>query len=450
MMVFRKEFNKVICSISYLIFIGVLVIALSSQGVINYREDKLEQPQTGQNYGVKSEEIPELIMPAALESLYQEFSMNSYVTYPIGFYKKVRLNDSKQEEVAQILSDLTGIDRDSILHAANESVEEGQEGAFIIGDFADMTDNGDGSFSVSRQEEEPEENPEEWDLLPKTDLTYEEFQNAMARVDTILGGGSQYAADSLRHFAKVPVTYEEAVREYGLVKEYDRFTGGYARLFCDYAGAMVCSVFPVFLAVVLSMKDKRARMAELVYTSARSSGSIVIVRYLAILCAVMLPVIILSYISNVSVWKLYPGMELDYLAPLKYDLLWLLPSVMIASAVGMCLTELTDIPIAIAVQGFWWFLDVNAGYKTVESAYSLLRLAPRHNAGTLSRFRTQDYMDHVPDLIANRLLMAGLAVLLIIITILIYERKRRGKQYGSHSIKDFITGFSHRSHESAA
>ena len=282
------------------------------------------------------------------------------------------------------------------------------------------------------------------------DLTYEEFQNAMARVDTILGGGSQYAADSLISFAEVPVTYEEAVREYELVKEYDRFTGGYARLFCDYAGVMVCSVFPVFLAVVLSMKDKRARMAELVYTSARSSGSIVIVRYLAILCAVMLPVIILSYISNVSVWKLYPGMELDYLAPLKYDLLWLLPSVMIVSAVGMCLTELTDMPIAIAVQALWWFLDTNAGYKTVESAYSLLRLVPRHNADTLSRFCTQDYIDHVPNLIVNRLLMAGIAVLLIIITILIYERKRRGKQYGSHNIKDFITGFSHRRHESAA
>ncbi len=157
MMLFRKEFNKVIGSISYLIFIGVLVIALYSQGVMNFREDKLEQPQTGQYYGVKSEEIPELIMPAAMEALYQEFSMNSYVTYPIGFYKKVRLNDSKQEEIAQILSDLTGIDRDSILYAANESVEEGQEGGFIIGDSADMTNNGDGSFSVSWQEEEPEE-----------------------------------------------------------------------------------------------------------------------------------------------------------------------------------------------------------------------------------------------------------------------------------------------------
>ena len=100
----------------------------------------------------------------------------------------------------------------------------------------------------------------------------------------------------------------------------------------------------------------------------------------------MLPVILLSYLSNSSMWHLYSGMKLDYLAPLKYDLIWLMPSAMMVIAIGMFLTELTNTPIAVAVCGLWWFIDVNLGIKSVFASYSLLRLAPRHNAGTKSYF----------------------------------------------------------------
>lgn len=451
-MLFFKEIKKVVSSVSWLIFVVVLLLALGSQGVMNYKEDELAEPRPGQNYGVKKQEIPELVMPAALESLYQEFYMNSYVTYPIGFYKNVRLNDKKQEEMAQILSDLTGINKEKILNSQFPEAEEGA--AFVIDDSIEMTDDGDGSFTISQVEPEgeagDEKTPEELVMTPRAGLSYDEFREAMARADSILGGGSEYAPDSLTGFGEVPISYEDAVEEYNLVKEFDHITGGYARLFCDYAGAMVCSVFPVFLAVVLCMKDKRAKMTGLVYTRTTSSVRLVFARYFAILCSAMLPVILFSYVSNQSVWGMYPGMQLDYLAPLKYDLLWLLPSVMISSAVGMCLTEWTGTPIAIVVQGFWWFLDINAGYRTVESAYSLLRLSPRHNAGVLSRFRTQDFIGHVHDFMMNRMLMAGIAMLLVLITVMIYEGKRRGKWNGSGKIKAIVTALSNRGNESEA
>jgi hypothetical protein len=150
-------------------------------------------------------------------------------------------------------------------------------------------------------------------------------------------------------------------------------------------------------------------------------------RYLAVTAAVMLPVLILSYGSNSSIWRMYSGMKLDYLAPLKYDLGWILPSAMIVIAVSMCLTELTNTPIAVAVCSLWWFIDINLGIQSVSASYSLLRLAPRHNAGALSYFMTQDFADNLPRLIANRLLFAGLSIVLVLVTIVIYEAKRRGK-----------------------
>ena len=73
----------------------------------------------------------------------------------------------------------------------------------------------------------------------------------------------------------------------------------------------------------------------LFYTKETSAAKLTFIRYLALVIAAMAPAIILSYISNIMVWSSYSGMQLDYLAPLKYDFGWLMPSVMISTAIGM-------------------------------------------------------------------------------------------------------------------
>lgn len=171
-------------------------------------------------------------------------------------------------------------------------------------------------------------------------------------------------------------------------------------------------------------------MSELIYTRKAAGIKIVLMRYLAILAAV-----ILSYISSATVWSMYTGMELNYFAPLAYDFGWIMPSAMIAAAVGMFLTELTSTPVAIAVQGIWWFIDMNMGMRSVSASYSLLRLAPRHNAGIGSYFRTQDFIDNFSNLLANRLLFVCLSVILMIGTAIVFEAKRKGKFNGNEKIK---------------
>ena len=81
------------------------------------------------------------------------------------------------------------------------------------------------------------------------------------------------------------------------------------------------------------MKDRRVKMEALIYTKKTSAAKLTFIRYLALVIAAMLPVILISYISNMMVWSSYPGIQLDYLAPLKYDFGWLLPSVMISTAI---------------------------------------------------------------------------------------------------------------------
>lgn len=390
-MLFWKELKKIMLSAVYLLYAAVTVLDLYSQDVLSFSGDRITEPRPDGYYGTKNEEIPEIIMPAALQELYGEFAENNYRTYPIGFIKHVRLNEEEQGRIAEILAEITG-----------------------------------------------------------TDISYTEFKALMQEADDILGGGSGYAAESLIGYGNVPITYGEAVRRYEFVRDRDRITGGYARLFSDYAVTIALSILPVFLAVMLCMKDRQAQMSELLYTRQTSGGKIVFTRFLALLAAEMLPVLILSYISNMSVWGMYPGMKLDYLAPLKYDFGWLMPTAMIVTAAGMFLTELTDTPIAVAVCGLWWLADVNQGLKSVQKDYAPLRLAPRHNSGANSYFRTEDFLDNLSRLTANRLFFAAVSVLLVVMTVLVYEAKRKGKLYGNHKIREIFVRVGTRKKQSEA
>lgn len=451
-MLLLRELKKVIFSFSYILFVIIAVFALFSQDVFNFTDNKISEPVVGENYGTKNEELPELIMPAALQSLYAEFLENNYKCYPIGFIKNVKLNDDEQVRIAEIIADITGMDVNELYRTQGATYSNGNDISFEVSGDANLQSDGNGGFIISNNENENEKNTQEKsiDLSVRQDISYSEFKERMQEVDNILGGGSSYAEESLIGFGTVPVSYEEALTAYKLATEQDKITGGYARLFSDYAVAMVCAIFPVFLAVIISMKDKYAKMSELIYTRKASGIKIIGMRYLAVLIAVMIPVIILSYISNAAVWGMYKGMELDYFAPLKYDFGWIMPTAMMAIAVGMFLTELTNTPIAIAVQGIWWFIDLNMGMKSVSSAYSLLRLAPRHNAGAGSYFRTQDFIDNFSNLLSNRLLFTALSVLLVVVTTVVFEAKRKGKFNGNQKIKRAFADIRNRQNQSQA
>ena len=135
-----------------------------------------------------------------------------------------------------------------------------------------------------------------------------------------------------------------------------------------------------------------------------------------------------------SAWSLYDGLQLDYFSPLKYDFGWILPSVMISAAVGLFFTELTNTAIGVAIQGLWWFIDLNMGIAEINGGYSLFRLSPRHN----SLQNTETFIEHFHNLVANRLLFVGLALLFVTATIMIFEQKRRGRLNGQRKHKSLI------------
>ena len=404
-MLLEKEIKKTAISITFFVFIIALLAMPLSQDVLNFsNHDVITAPKQGEDYGIQQKEVPELIMPAAFNSLYNEFTANEYIAYPIGFYKNVKLNETDKEKMAEIISTLSGVPVNDLLTSAN----------YIEVTLSD-------------------------------DISCEEFKECMKQADDLIGGGSTYSENNLLNYSYVAITYEEAVTNYNLIVNKDKFTGAYARLFCDYTG-IILSILPVFIAVAICLKDKRAKMNDLIYVRKTSSFKLILSRYFDIVISVMLPTVILAYISNSTVWGQYSGMALDYLASLKYALGWLMPSVMIATAIGMFFTELTGTPIAIAIQALWWFIDLNVGVGRLRGVHTMFELTPRHN----SLGNTQIFLDEFHTLVANRLMIAGTALLLVAVTVIIYEQKRRGKFSGYREIKRQSTSLANRKSKSVA
>ena len=121
-----------------------------------------------------------------------------------------------------------------------------------------VTMNEDGTLSAQQQESDH-------GLTPAEGLSYARFRELMNQADDLLGGGSDYREDRLSAFAYRGKTYEEALREYEEAREIDRYTGAHARLFSDYM-TIFCAFLPAFLMVSEGLRDRRARMRELIFT----------------------------------------------------------------------------------------------------------------------------------------------------------------------------------------
>ena len=442
-MLLVKEIKKTLFSITFVVFMTALLVMAVSQDVIDFSYDIITEPKLGEDYGIQQKEIPELIMPAAFSSLYNEFIANEYIAYPIGFYKNVKLSEADREKMAEIISVLSDVSVDDLL---GYDVSSNTQDKMVI--TLDGSQNyavqEDGSIIISK-DDEVSEIKDNMEVTLSAEISYEEFKKCMKRADDIIGGGSNYSEDSLLRYSYVAVTYEDAVKSYQLIESADKFTGAYARFFCDYIG-VILSVLPVFIAVAVCLKDRRAKMNDLIYARKTSSFRLMVSRYFAVVIAVMLPTVILAYISNSTVWGEYSGMSIDYLAPLKYTIGWLMPSVMIAAAIGMFFTELTETPIAIAIHGLWWFIDLNAGVNRLRGIHNLFELTPRHN----SLRNTQIFLDEFNTLTTNRLLITGVALLFVAATVIVYEQKRRGKLGSYGKIKNYIAGMANRKSKSAS
>lgn len=421
-----KECRKVLCSLTFLLYAAAVFAMYYSQfhAELNGPEVKPEPNQS--SYGITVREIPELLMPRAIESLLWEYAANSYVAYPVGFYKQVRLTEKKRAQMADILCGLTGLSQEELNKFAKGETDD-DEISFEIGGEDGIRETGDNSFVVDGSGDFGEKASRPEYEIPGN-LTYECFREQMRAADDLIGGGSRYSDQYIVHnFSQMPKTYEEALEEYEQLVEEDGVTGGYARLYCDYVGMML-GILPVFVAVSLMQLDRRARMEALIHSRRASSAAVISARFAALVSVMFLPVIVTAVVAQVKVMGYYPGMQMDVFAFARYAVIWMLPSVMVTAAIGMVLTELAGGLVAILLQGGWWFLGIFSG--ALSGGIGKFCLTIRHN----SLYKREIFMQQYGDFLFNRAFFTVLAIALVALAAVVYEEKRKGRRFGFYGL----------------
>lgn len=400
-MLFFKECKKVVFSLAFVIYC-IVVFAFYFTQFYNDSEKPLQKPVPGaESYGEITKEVPEILMPAAIEGLVSEYLSDSFTAYPYGFYKNVRLKEKDKKRMAEIITEVSGIPQNKL-----DSFEDFQQGGYY------MDENG---YVLYQEPNIPEI------TIPET-LVYEHFRELMKEVDEIIGGGSKYSDSFIvENFSLIPKTYEDALAEYEQFLNEDKITKAYARLFCDYLG-ITLAIMPVFVAVALTSLDRKSRMEQLAYSRKISSVKLIFTRYFALIAAMLIPVFFTAVIAYLQVKKVYPANDLDSTAFLRYTIFWLIPNIMTATAVGMLITELTSGLLAIFVQGVWWFTSTIAASGGLTGNVGKFTLVMRHN----SLLKYDVFKAEWSNIVFNRIFFTVLSILAIALTAIIYELKRRG------------------------
>lgn len=395
---FVKECKQILKSMVYYIYVAVFMIFLSSQ-LSGDLTDRMEKPLPDQEgYGTIVSHEPSAVMEKILAELVMETEHNSYATYPMGFYKGVTLNQRELDEVIGIIETCTGKFWEELM----------KEMAAHFSQYDRTTVEG----AMAAQSE--------YSIFAKESLNYDAFCENMEKVCSIIGAGSSYSRKSIEGGVSVPMTYEQAVEEYEALCEKDRITGAVSRLFCDYAG-IILSVLPIFLGVTRCLRDKRAQASQVVFAHKASAFQIIGSRYLANVFMAALPVVVTSFVIQTP-YQYHSntvGISPDLLAFLKYDLIWLLPEIMIVLAVSFFITELTENVISIFIQVFWAMASL-MGASALTGDFSL-KLVARWNAFG----RTSEFWQQRQQLFLNRGFYFGLSLAFLALTALFYEKKRR-------------------------
>ncbi len=407
---FIKECRSVMRSAAYVVFVIAILLfyhlqigtmipdhiaeaANSTQSAELGKYNPLIEPDAESGfYGVKKAEVPEVIMPTLIGRLAEDVQRNTFSAYYFGFYRAVHLKESELELLQGIIRDCTGMDYKTVSELM----------------------------------------PEEISVV----CSYETFQDKMKIAEDLIGSSSSYTYEAYSQIATVPKTYEEAADDYAWITSVERVSGAYARVFCDYMN-IIALFFSVFITVAVLMRDKRQGIDEVLFSRSISTAKLLLIRYLACVASLILPFIAVSVLPTCRfiVFGIQTGLDVNALAYLQAILLWIAPSVMISAAVGFLMTFLTENHAGILVWSVISFISlVTSAEHLADGVYTLNPLV-RFN----SLEHTERFYAGLSAFLYNRLFYAVLAVIILMISMWIYDRRRRGIPNVCNSIRTLFT-----------
>lgn len=451
MFLFRVECKKIIKSILFWVYVLVLfgVCIIQYDPVVKNELQRTDDPNSvfyispSGSYAdvqsnVSNEAMERDMMIGATNRLLNNYRSNSYEYYPFGYVKEKTMSLEEQAVILQYLVELTGLSEKEINTDISSTDGTNIDDIEISGGGAYIATPDKGSMNESGQFVIE---PDEWEYVPndgasaekssqtsdtfEIQVSFDRFKEIMEEVNKLIGRNSYYSWTMLTLYyfendlEDAPITEQQHQDFY----EDDQVTGAFARYYCDSI-SLVVLFLPAFIVIELMLRDKRCKMRGLIYPRTISSASVIFTRYIASVCMTMLPIFILPikslillihYCNNI-------GVQADIFAFAKYTLLWILPTVLFVVAISLFVTVLLENYTAILVTGLMWLTCRPSIDKIAGGNYGLFDLVIRHN--TLKGYGRM--MENIQMLVLNRMTISAVSLMLVILSIMIYSKKRKG------------------------
>jgi hypothetical protein len=240
------------------------------------------------------------------------------------------------------------------------------------------------------------------------------------RVNQLLGGHSSYTAANIATLARRQMTPKEARQDYQLIVTRDKISGAFARVFADIAGLIV-GILPTVIIIAFCDADRRSRALATIQSKFASSGKRLATQYCASLIVLLLPVLVAGGYFTLRVNGLYPHQVIDRFAFMKAAVIWILPTLMISSAMGFMTYQLFSNFVGFAFQIGWWLVTTMIGARRVDGYYGWL-LMPRHN----SLHNVAYFYTHLNELLINRVSYAMFALIMVGVALLVAQLRKGG------------------------
>ena len=266
-------------------------------------------------------------------------------------------------------------------------------------------------------------------------VSYKRFMDIMDEISDMIGKNSYFSRSLINLYYgendmdDSPITQEQHEEFYSR----DKITGAFARYYCDSISLAIL-LLPAFVIAATMTGDKRNKVMELAYTKPISSFKLIVIRYLTAIAMMFVPILLLPVRSFIILAKYAnaAGNAIDIFAFPKYCIGWILPTLLLTTALSLFLTVLMGSPASILIMGILsLFLRPSVG-KIAGGNYELFDFAIRHN--TLKGFGRM--MQQFHRLVINRLFITAIAFLFVLLSVWIYQIRRKGDL--SFNVQKFI------------
>ena len=216
------------------------------------------------------------------------------------------------------------------------------------------------------------------------------------------------------------MTSQTFINEKNIIKNKDIYYGAYSRYLSDII-RVILGVLPFFLSAQTFLLDKKSNAYKTIHTKTISSHQIIIIRTCSIMTLACLPVLLFSFYFIIKLSIIHQVSLKEILIFYKILILWTTPTLLFTIALGIRLTIMFHSYLGVIVQIVIWFTNLNIGANAVEGHYGYL-LIPRHN----TLFNARYFYNNYNELLMNRISYCCLDIIIILISIWIFDLKRRG------------------------